>query len=333
MADVAVPPLYGLSLCAGGGGLDLGVELAYPGYRAVVYVEREAYAAAVLATRMAEGALADAPIWDDLTTFDGRPWRGVVDCVVAGFPCQPFSVAGKQLGLADERWLWPDIARLLREIKPPLVFLENVPPVVRHGLGAIQSDLADLGYDSEWMLLRASDVGASHRRERFFLLAHGPERGQRMLRESSGGAGLVDRDDAGVADPLSPALHASSASGADGTGRTVAASASRTVGHADESGLEGYGERCRAGRQKSDELAAPASSIQDVPIFPPGPSDLDAWRTILAERPDLAPAVESSVRGVADGLASRVDRLRACGNGVVALQAAVAFTVLSRRLR
>jgi len=86
---------HGLSLCAGAGGIDLGLTIACPGYRTVCYVEREAYAAATLVARMEDKALDPAPLWDDVTTFDGRPWRGAVDILIGGYPCQPFSVAGK----------------------------------------------------------------------------------------------------------------------------------------------------------------------------------------------------------------------------------------------
>lgn len=93
--------LFGLSLCSGAGGLDLGLAIACPGYRAVGYVERETYAAAILVARMEDATLDPAPVWDDLATFDGRPWRGAVDVVTAGYPCQPFSVAGKRKGSDD----------------------------------------------------------------------------------------------------------------------------------------------------------------------------------------------------------------------------------------
>src|SRR5690606_32653406 len=85
--------LFGLSLCSGAGGLDLGLAIAIPGYRAVGHVERGTYAAAILVARMEDAALDQAPVWDDIASFDGRPWRGAVDIVTAGYPCQPFSVA------------------------------------------------------------------------------------------------------------------------------------------------------------------------------------------------------------------------------------------------
>ena len=106
-----------LSLCSGGGGLDLGVRIALPGAGAVCYVENEFKACEVLASRIAAGELDDAPIWSDLRTFEGGPWRGVVDIVVAGYPCQPHSYAGLRRGADDERDLWPDVARVLREVE------------------------------------------------------------------------------------------------------------------------------------------------------------------------------------------------------------------------
>jgi DNA (cytosine-5)-methyltransferase 1 len=163
----------GVSLCSGIGGIDLGLRLALgESYRTVCFVERDAFAASVLVARMEDKALDLAPIWDDLYSFDGKPWRGVVDIVSAGFPCQPWSVAGKRKGIADERWLWPEIARIIGECEPSFVFLENVPGLLWHGLSVVLEDLAALGFDVEWDSFRASDVGAPHKRERLFILAH-----------------------------------------------------------------------------------------------------------------------------------------------------------------
>ena len=136
------------------------------------YVEREAFPAAVLVARMEEQALDQAPIWDDLATFPGHLYSGRVDLISAGFPCQPFSAAGKRQGKADDRWLWPLIADTIQQVRPGRVFLENVPGVIRHGLPDILRDLAEMGFDAEWGLFRAdTHAGAPHRRQRFFLLA------------------------------------------------------------------------------------------------------------------------------------------------------------------
>jgi DNA (cytosine-5)-methyltransferase 1 len=165
--------LHGLALCAGFGGLELALDLVFgASYRTVCFVERDIVQAGILAARMEDGSFDPAPIWDDLTTFDGERWRGRVDIVTAGFPCQPFSVAGKRLGQSDERWIWPDIARIIREIRPRFVFLENVPGLIRHGLRSVAGDLVESGFAAEWDCFTAAEVGAPHKRERVFILAY-----------------------------------------------------------------------------------------------------------------------------------------------------------------
>jgi DNA (cytosine-5)-methyltransferase 1 len=169
--NVASSTINVLSLCSGYGGLDLGLDLATGGAtRTICYVEREAFAAAILAARMEEKALDAAPVWSDLRTFDGRPWRGVVDCITGGYPCQPFSVVGKRLGEHDERHLWPDIARIVGEVEPGIVFFENVAGHLTLGFDVVRADLERLGYRVAAGLFSAAEVGASHRRERLFIL-------------------------------------------------------------------------------------------------------------------------------------------------------------------
>lgn len=164
--------LFGLSLCAGTGGLDLGLHLAMPEYRTICYVERESYAASTLVARMEDAALDQAPIWDDVTNFNGKAWRGVVDIVHGGYPCQPFSVAGRKLGDKDPRHLWPHIARIVREIKPPVCFFENVGGHLRLGFEQVHDDLQRMGYRVKAGLFTAAEVGAPHKRERLFILAY-----------------------------------------------------------------------------------------------------------------------------------------------------------------
>ncbi len=164
--------MNGLELCSGIGGIGLGLQLAIPDYRTVCHVEWDSFAAAVLVARMEDQTLDQAPIWDDLTTFDGTVWRGKVDIITAGFPCQPWSVAGKQEGLEDDRWLWPDINRIISEVQPEWVFLENVPGLLVGGLAAVLNDLTAGRFDAEWDCFRASDLEAPHKRERVFILAH-----------------------------------------------------------------------------------------------------------------------------------------------------------------
>ena len=163
--------MNGLALCAGVGGLELGIERVFDGYRTVAFVEGEAFAASNLVKKMEEGSLAPAPIWSDLRTFDGIPWRGKVDVLSAGFPCQPFSIAGKREGVEDSRHLWPSVSSIIGQVRPSIIVLENVPGVIdAAGLG-IAGNLSQMGYDFAWGIVRASEAGAPHRRARFFGVA------------------------------------------------------------------------------------------------------------------------------------------------------------------
>lgn len=178
--DLGVEAVNGMALCAGAGGLELGLHLALgDAYRTVVGVEWEAAAVSVLVARQQDGALPPFPIWDSVATFDGRPWRGVVDIVSGGFPCQPFSVAGQKRGDADPRHLWPHIARIIGECEPEMVFLENVPGLLNTPLAdgsgyayeLVERDLLGMGYRVACGLFSAAEVGAPHQRERIFILA------------------------------------------------------------------------------------------------------------------------------------------------------------------
>jgi len=169
-----------LSLCTGYGGIELGLRIAGVPVRTVGVVERQAYAAAVLANRMVEGSLDPCPIWDDLESFDGRAYRGRVDLVTAGFPCQGASVAGKRLGTADARWLWPAVWRTVEQCGASMLFIENVPGLLNVNGGAafaeILGTLAACGWVAEWDCVPAGSVGAPHVRDRVFLLAADPDR-------------------------------------------------------------------------------------------------------------------------------------------------------------
>jgi DNA (cytosine-5)-methyltransferase 1 len=193
--------LRAISLFAGGGGLDLGLERAGIA-RTICRVERDLYPAAILAARARDGSLCDAPVWSDVSTFDGRPWRGVVDLIHGGFPCQDISVAGLGAGIieGERSGLWREFARIVREVGPRFVFIENVAALVVRGLDVVLGDLAAMGFDAEWGVFRASDAGAPHQRERIFILAHalrggrGGEQGGAVAGSdgaASGGAGRL----------------------------------------------------------------------------------------------------------------------------------------------
>jgi DNA (cytosine-5)-methyltransferase 1 len=154
-----------LHLFAGAGGGILAGQML--GHRCVCAVEWEPYAAGVLVARQNDGSLPPFPIWDDVQTFDGRPWRGIVDIVAGGFPCQAYSSAASGKNNADD--LWPEMRRIVADVAPRYVFAENV---ARRAIDAAAEDLEAMGYEVRCMHLSAADMGADHIRGRYWLLAH-----------------------------------------------------------------------------------------------------------------------------------------------------------------
>jgi DNA (cytosine-5)-methyltransferase 1 len=160
-----------LALFAGAGGGILGGKLL--GWRTVCAVEWDSYAASVLVARQNDKTLDPFPIWDDVQTFDGRPWRGRVDVISGGFPCQDISCAGKGAGIDGERsGMWGHMARIVSEVRPEYVFVENSPMLVGRGLTRVLSDLAKMGYDARWGIVGAHHVAAPHKRDRIWIVAH-----------------------------------------------------------------------------------------------------------------------------------------------------------------
>lgn len=159
-----------LALFAGAGGGILGGKLL--GWRTVCAVEWEQYPACVLAARQNDGLLPPFPIWDDVQTFDGKPWRGIVDVVSGGFPCQDISAAGKGSGIDGERsGMWAHMARIIGEVRPRYAYIENSPMLTFRGLERVLADLAQLGFNAEWGVLGAADIGAKHQRDRIWIVA------------------------------------------------------------------------------------------------------------------------------------------------------------------
>ncbi|PTQ86930.1 DNA cytosine methyltransferase [Nitrosomonas ureae] len=174
--------MHELALFAGSGGGILGGKLL--GWRTVCAVERNAYAAQVLAQRQNNGILEPFPIWSDVQNFDGKPWKGIVDVISGGFPCQDISVAGKGVGIDGEQsGMWKHMARIIDEVRPRFVFVENTPLLVSRGLVRILSDLACMGFDAKWGIMGASDAGLCHNRKRFWLVAN--TNGYRLQRINS----------------------------------------------------------------------------------------------------------------------------------------------------
>ena len=160
-----------LALFAGAGGGILGGKML--GWRTVCAVEWDAYAASILVARQNDKTLPPFPIWDDVQTFDGRPWRGRVSVVSGGFPCQDISCAGKGAGIDGKRsGMWGHMARIVSEVRPEYVFVENSPMLVGRGLTRVLSDLAKMGYDAKWGIVGAHHVAAPHKRDRIWIVAH-----------------------------------------------------------------------------------------------------------------------------------------------------------------
>jgi DNA (cytosine-5)-methyltransferase 1 len=338
--SLAVPPraldrkLYGVSLCSGIGGLELGVIQACAGlgisYQCLCYVEREIFAASVLASHMASGDLDQALIWDDITTFDGKPYCGLVDIVSAGLPCQPFSVAGKRKGFDDERAfnVWPHFFRIIEEVCPSMVFIENVPGLLQF-FRPIGEQLCGMGYEFEAGLFSAEEVGAPHKRERLFILAHSQSMHARVKDDSSNSFAdqwhsrekLIGRG--GYLANTGCIFGASRTSDSGRPERDRDQDGCAAL--ADASGARLEIGRCEPG---NDGPEFPTVERASLPEFPPGPADTEAWRRIFACRPDLAPAVKSEVCPMAYGISSRVDMLRALGNAVVPATAEYAFQTL-----
>jgi DNA (cytosine-5)-methyltransferase 1 len=308
---VDLPTVNVLSLATGAGGLDLGVRMALGAARMVCAVEIEAYACAVLAARMEEGWLDPCPVWTDLRTFDGKPWRGVVDLVTGGYPCQPFSLAGKRLGADDPRHLWPHVARIVLEVGPRWCFFENVAGHLSLGADLVLRELGEMGYRVEAGLFTAAEVGAPHRRQRLFILG-----------ELADAAGIAEREphDGEGADPRQVARE-----GTRGRGVRVG----EDVADTDLGRLEG--ER-RGGvlERKRPTLRGDAGGCG---CWPPGHADRAGWAAFLERFPGAQPAVRRDADGLASGAhANRIDRLRLCGNGVVPQQAALALRHLMAKL-
>lgn len=196
-----------LALFAGAGGGVLGGKLL--GWRCVCGVEINAFCARRIMQRQNEGHLPPFPVWDDVRSFRGREWRGIVEVVSGGFPCQDISSAGKGAGLSGERsGLWREFKRIIREVRPRFVLVENSPVLTSRGLGVVLGDLAAMGYDACWGVLGAEDAiwaagypAVDHERERIWIFAVSNAEGGRQREAWECGAGrLEETGDGGAAE-------------------------------------------------------------------------------------------------------------------------------------
>jgi len=287
---MAHKPLNTFHLFAGCGGGILGDLLL--GHNPIGAAEIEKYPRDVLLARQRDGHLPNFPIWDDVKEFDGNPWRGSVDILCGGFPCQDISSAGKGAGITGERsGLWKEYARLIGEMRPRFVFAENSPLLRTRGLGVVLEDLAALGYNARWGIIGAGAVGAPHKRDRMWVLAYATSKGLEGL---------------------------------NGNSPTEQSEATRTS-YAGAKGCNGFWYTDPAEMGNTEMLHAQGCSDGSREGELGRASERDA-------QGEADGTTEPLVGRVAHGVANRVDRLKAIGNGQVPQCAAVAFSILSEGL-
>ena len=339
-------------LFAGAGGGILADLLL--GHNPIGACEIEPYPRDVLLARQRDGILPNFPIWDDVCTLDGTPWRGTVDVLCGGFPCQDISAAGKGAGISGERsGLWKEYARLIGEMRPRFVFAENSPLLRTRGLGVVLEDLAALGYNARWGVLGARDVGAPHKRDRMWVLAD--SNGSRSRQDSSTGELRTSRieqpsEDTGLSNDREVA------EGQEGLRWWNTDPAE--VAHASEQGLQGHDQQQAKQTEASHGRGSEEHTKRSGLWWHTDPANLsntEGWRgrkvpiyreeawsregedaQCMGNSPVYTQhreqAFEPIVGRVAHGVARRVDRLKAIGNGQVPQCAALAFSILSEGL-
>ena len=297
-----------LALFAGAGGGILGSHLL--GWNTVCAVERDAYAAQVLAQRQNDGILAPFPVWSDITTFDGKPWKGIIDVISGGFPCQDISSAGKGTGIDGARsGLWSEMARIVSEVRPQYVFVENSPMLVSRGLARVIGDLAEMGYDAQWARFSASNFGAPHQRDRIWIVAHTQSNGLPIKDITKRFSSQITR----VGDSSQYVANTESI-GLEQTGQGQPTSEKWSCGSSNEfSDPNGIG--CQQVEQ-SDLRGSKSQRATGSSQYCSSSRGGQWWE------------VEPRLGRVADGVANRVDRLKAIGNGQVSIVAKSAFEIL-----
>jgi len=356
---VDTPAINIISVCSGIGGLDRGVARALRrmGFtaRTVCYVEREAFACAILAERMESGDLDTAPVWTDIADFPAGNFAVYADMVIGGIPCQDFSVAGHHAGTDGKRWLWPDFWRVTRESNAKIIFVENVPGFISgKGLNAVLSDLAACGWDAQWDCFSAAEIGAPHKRERFFLLAcrnrlaYSADIRSEMQRRIANGQTRTDST-YGAGDSMANAdserWNRRNQGSASGNPREIQAPRlCAAMGDAACEGLERDELRNACNQNGTAKSHGSVAQSGEISVWPPRPTDRNGWERIAIIRPDLVPAVRGKLnpRFVSWLMgfppdwteipgAKGVDRLRALGNAVVSETAELALLTLWNR--
>ena len=307
-----------LALFAGAGGGILGGHLL--GWRTVCAVEWEPYAACVLAARQNDGILPAFPVWDDVQTFDGKPWAGRVDVVSGGFPCQDISAAGRGAGIEGKRsGMWGHMARIIGEVRPRFVYVENSPMLTSRGLHRVLGDLAEMGFDARWGVVSAADVGAPHKRDRIWIVADASSKGRKANqhignidgREVCGSVGEQGKDGG------NQSLDNSLFSGLER--KNDQQESPRRI-------QQESGQRCNQ-VSNSSSLGLSGQRQYEQSVNSAQSRKRQAIELVYGRSPDFW-AIEPNVGRVANGVAARVDRLKAIGNGQVPLVAATAWNLL-----
>lgn len=295
-----------LALFAGAGGGLLATHWLL-GWKTVCYVENARYPVEVIKARIRDGLLEDAPIWDDVRTFDGRPWAGLVDIVTAGFPCQPFSTAGKMRGEDDPRNGWPSTIRIIREVRPSYLLLENVAGLITFDyFRRILGDLSESGYFYKWGILSAAGVGAPHLRKRIWIVAYASSEQGRL----SQGAGRYCHE---------------------------VVRRGQNLAYTDRLGC-GWRHDDQQGKIEADQSKCGSERI-DTEVYTDPQGERCNRRGMLSKTPEQEGgicvegnqwwSVEPGMGRVAHGVAHRVDRIRALGNGQVPAVVRKAWDLLS----
>jgi len=342
-----------LALFAGAGGGILGGHLL--GWRIVCAVEWEPYPASVLCARQNDGFLPPFPVWDDVQTFDGKPWRGIVDVVSGGFPCQDISAAGKGEGIDGERsGMWREMARIIHEVRPRFVFVENSPMLTSRGLGRVLGDLASMGFNARWGVLGAADVGAPHQRDRIWIAGWRdvfPHAELHRLGWREQQSESFEKKTRNVADPMFTGkrrnkwkrqtqenVNASNPDSLNDAMRGDSQDYEKSMGiRGDEfrGSISHSGSGCQEGAGQSQSVAHSCEvrlcSSQTEPRMEGGigftkrSMDGNWWAREPGETPRTT---ERGLGRMANGVAARVDRLKAIGNGQVSEVARRAWEIL-----
>ena len=355
-----------ISLCNGYGGIDLGLKRVLPNVRTICYVEIEAICIANLVAKMEEGGLDAAPVWTNLKTFDARPFRGKVDVLSGGFPCQPFSHAGRREGTEDPRHLFPSIERVVSECRPRIIFLENVEGIISAKYGGepetsvlkyVLERLEALDYTAEAGIFSAEEVGAPHRRKRVFILCVSNNDRERLVRikEKDGKESTLEeprREDTDrCCEPSQlgdtqhdglPATEERRGSQESGKGREegeeTSMQPSRTGGREGSGDIQG-GE---LGDTTGERLEGHARNISTETEGEWG-TEGNEWAVTTRGTFPTGPSEEQhdweapriaqpGLGGKSNGSTPRVDRLRMLGNGVVPHTCSKAFLSLMARI-